>query len=108
MLHRVNYRSAAFGSEGVAFEEPDQRVRKARSETMGLRVKSEVTIWRAARRVQSVSPPPPLSCADLIRASISHAARSRVSPRSTGLRLQEPPDHKPRHVTAPIGQTLQH
>src|SRR3546814_2300385 len=79
MLHRVNYRSAAFGSESVAFEEPDQRVRKARSETMGLRVKSEVTIWRAARRVQSVSPPPPLSCADLIRASIYHAARSSVS-----------------------------
>src|SRR3546814_15683176 len=68
MLHRVNYRSAAFGSESVAFEEPDQRVRKARSETMGLRVKSEVTIWRAARRVQSVSPPPPLSSVDLIRA----------------------------------------
>src|SRR3546814_397936 len=106
MLHRVNYRSAAFGSESVAFEEPDQRVRKARSETMGLRVKSEVTIWRAARRVQSVSPPPPLSCADLIRASIYHAARSSVSPRRTGLRIQEPPDQEALHVTAAIGNQI--
>src|SRR3546814_19308667 len=103
MLHRVNYRSAAFGSESVAFEEPDQRVRKARSETMGLRVKSEVTFWRAARRVQSVSPPPPLSCADLLRASLYNAARSTVSPRRTGLRLQDPPDQEALHVPADIG-----
>src|SRR3546814_599699 len=106
MLHRVNYRSAAFGSESVAFEEPDQRVRKVRSETMGLRVKSDVTFWRAARRVQSVSPPPPLSCADLIRASIYHAARSSVSPRRTGLRIQEPPDQEALHVTAAIGNQI--
>src|SRR3546814_5460017 len=73
---------------------------------MGLRVKSEVTIWRAARRVQSVSPPPPLSCADLIRASIYHAARSSVSPRRTGLRIQEPTDQEALHVTAAIGNQI--
>src|SRR3546814_18965144 len=73
---------------------------------MGLRVKSEVTIWRAARRVQSVSPPPPLSCADLIRASIYHAARSSVSPRRTGLRIQVPPDQEALHVPAAIANQI--
>src|SRR3546814_11592035 len=73
---------------------------------MGLRVKSGVTIWRAARMVQSVSPPPPRSCADLIRASIYHAARSSVSPRRTGLRIQEPPDQEALHVTAAIGNQI--
>src|SRR3546814_13254896 len=102
MLHRVNYRSATFGSESVAFEEPAQRVRKARSETMGLRVKSEVTIWRAARRVQSVSPQPPLSCAALIRPSTYHAARRSASPRHTGLRIQQTPAHTALQVAPPI------
>src|SRR3546814_17538481 len=54
----------------------------------------------------SVSPPPPLSCADLIRASIYHAARSSVSPRRTGLRIQEPPDQEALHVTAAIGNQI--
>src|SRR3546814_8530390 len=54
----------------------------------------------------SVSPPPPLSCADLIRASIYHAARSSVSPRRTGLRIQEPPDQEALHATAAIGNQI--
>src|SRR3546814_245292 len=48
----------------------------------------------------------PLSCADLIRAAIYQAARSSVSPRRTGLRIQEPPDQEALHVTAAIGNQI--